>query len=44
MTLDETISAFEEGVKYYKLCTELLDSAEQRILQIDKETEEAVDV
>ncbi|MDR1069054.1 MAG: exodeoxyribonuclease VII small subunit [Clostridiales Family XIII bacterium] len=44
MTLDETIGAFEEGVKYYNLCAELLDSAEQRIMRIDKETEEPLDV
>jgi exodeoxyribonuclease VII small subunit len=36
MTLEETIRAFEEGVKYYKLCTELLDNAEQRIIKIEK--------
>jgi exodeoxyribonuclease VII small subunit len=40
MTLDETIRAYEEGVKYYKCCKELLDNASQRIEIIDKESGE----
>ncbi|MDR2610988.1 MAG: exodeoxyribonuclease VII small subunit [Clostridiales Family XIII bacterium] len=37
MTLEETIRALEEGVKYYKLCIQLLDNAEQRIIRIEKD-------
>lgn len=31
MTLDESISAFEEAVKLVKLCNERLESAERRV-------------
>ena len=31
MTLDESISAFEEAVKLVKLCNEKLESAERRV-------------
>jgi exodeoxyribonuclease VII small subunit len=44
LSLDETINAYEEGVKYFKRCTELLDNAEQRIEIIDKEAGVEADV
>ncbi len=31
LTLDESLSTFEEGIKLVKLCNEKLDSAEQRV-------------
>lgn len=31
MTLEESISAFEESVKLVKVCNELLDNAERRV-------------
>lgn len=30
-TLDEAIKSYEEGIKYYKQCREILDDAVQKI-------------
>ena len=33
-TLEESIKAYEDGLNYYKICKDILDSAEQRITEI----------
>lgn len=38
--LDEAIAKYEEGLRYYKRCSEILEDAHQRILQFDKQTGE----
>lgn len=34
-TLEEAMNAYEDGLKYYKICKEILDGAEQRIIVIE---------
>lgn len=36
-TLDDSIKAFEEGVKNYKICTEILNEAKGKIKDIEKD-------
>jgi exodeoxyribonuclease VII small subunit len=36
-TLEETLSAYEEGIKYYNICKGILDNAKQRIEKIGAE-------
>ena len=36
ITLEEAITSYEEGVKYYNMCEEILKSANQRIETIKK--------
>jgi len=31
ITLEETMKSYEEGIKYYKQCSEILNSAKQKI-------------
>ena len=31
VTLEDAMKAYEDGVKYYKLCREILDEAKQKI-------------
>ena len=31
VTLEETIKSYEEGIKYYKQCSEILNDAKQKI-------------
>jgi len=38
--LDEAIAKYEEGVRYYRRCSEILEEAHQKIQQFDKETGE----
>ena len=35
LTLDESLQAFEEGVRLTRLCREKLDAAELRVQQLD---------
>lgn len=37
LPLEESVAAFEEGVKLTRRCEALLDSAEQRLQVLDKE-------
>lgn len=39
MTLDQSISAFEEAVKLVKLCNEKLESAERRVRLLTEGTD-----
>jgi exodeoxyribonuclease VII small subunit len=41
VSLEESILVYEEGVKYYKICDEMLKSARQKIETIRKETFDA---
>ena len=36
--LDEAIEQYEEGIRYYQRCSEILQEAKQKIQQFDKET------
>lgn len=36
ISLEEAMQAYEDGVKYYKRCVEILDSAKQRIETYEK--------
>ena len=36
--LDEAIEHYEEGIRYYQHCNEILQNAKQKIQQFDKET------
>ena len=38
--LDQAIAKYEEGIAYYKRCSEILQEARQKIQQFDKETGE----
>lgn len=31
LTLDESIECYEEGIKYYELCKEILETTKQKI-------------
>lgn len=42
-TLDEAIASFENGMKYYERCKELLNVAKQQIQIYDKVTGELSD-
>ena len=33
-TLEESITLFEEGMKYYKICSEILNNAKQKIISL----------
>ena len=35
-TLEEALRSFEEGMEYHARCTELLETARQRILRYDR--------
>lgn len=37
VSLEESLKLYESGIKYYKICSEILDDANQRILIYDKE-------
>ena len=36
--LDDAIEQYEEGIRYYQRCSEILQNAKQKIQQFDKET------
>jgi len=36
-TLEESLKLYDEGVKYYKVCSDILEYANQKILYYDKE-------
>jgi exodeoxyribonuclease VII small subunit len=36
ISLEEALKAYEDGVKYYERCVEILDSAKQRIEVYEK--------
>ena len=36
--LDEAMKQYEEGIRYYHRCSEILQEAKQKIQQFDKET------
>ena len=40
VTLDESITLFEEGVKLSKYCSDVLDKAKQKIEILEKGTDE----
>lgn len=40
LNLDESVATFEEGMKLYKQCSELLESAEKRITVLLKDGNE----
>jgi exodeoxyribonuclease VII small subunit len=42
MTLDESLKAFEEGIKLARLCSRKLDEAERRVEILLKQEEELV--
>jgi len=42
MTLEESLKAFEEGIKLARLCSRRLDEAERRVEVLLKEEEELV--
>ena len=35
-TLDETVSNFEKGIRYYNMCTEILSEAKQKVITYQK--------
>ncbi len=37
-TLQEAIVQFEQGMKYYNICVDLLETAKQKIMLYDKAT------
>lgn len=43
LTLDESLAAFEEGVRLTRLCRKTLDSAELRVQQLVEEEESEPD-
>lgn len=38
-TLEDALNYFEEGTKYFRECSQILDKAKQRVLKYDRETE-----
>ena len=44
LTLDESLQAFEEGVRLTRLCREKLDAAELRVQQLVEIDEDAFEV
>ncbi len=42
LTLEESLKAFEEGIRLSRLCTERLDEAERRVEILLKEEEKVV--
>ena len=42
MTLEESLKAFEEGIKLARLCSRKLDEAERRVEMLLKQEEELV--
>ena len=36
ITLQEAMQLYEDGIKYYKLCSSILEEAEQKIEMFDK--------
>jgi len=42
MTLEESLKAFEEGIKLARLCSRRLDEAERRVEMLLKQEEELV--
>ena len=36
-TLEEAIACYEEGMKYYKTCSDILENAKQKIETFEKE-------
>jgi len=41
MSLEESLRAFEKGVKLTKLCQQTLKQAEQRVIQLTQEADDA---
>ena len=39
-TLEEAIACYEEGIKCYKICNDILNDAKQKIQVYSEETEE----
>ena len=37
ITLEEAMKLYEDGIKYYKLCSSILDEAKQKIEMFKKE-------
>ncbi len=37
VTLEESLKLYDEGIKYYKVCSDILEDANQKILYYDKE-------
>ena len=37
-TLEEAMTNFDEGIKHYKYCSDILSQAKQKILLYDQET------
>ena len=37
ITLEEAMKLYEDGIKYYKLCSSILDEAKQKIEMFEKE-------
>ena len=44
LTLDESLQAFEEGIRLTRLCREKLDAAELRVQQLVEVEEDAFEV
>ena len=44
LTLDESLQAFEEGIRLTRLCREKLDAAELRVQQLVEVDEDAFEV
>ena len=38
-TLEDAMKSYEDGINYYKICKEILENAEQRIVEIGKDEE-----
>jgi exodeoxyribonuclease VII small subunit len=36
VSLEESIAAYEDGLKYYNICNEILNNAEQKIETIER--------
>ena len=36
VTLEETVRNFEEGMKYYNICNEILENARQKVITYSK--------
>ena len=41
--LEESVEIYNKSIEYYKLCTEILENAKQKIEMFDPETGEVVD-
>ncbi|MBQ8590366.1 MAG: exodeoxyribonuclease VII small subunit [Firmicutes bacterium] len=41
--LDQAIAQYEEGIRYYQRCSEILQDAKQKIQQFNKETGEVTE-